>query len=409
MSELKRTVLYDAHVAAGATMVDFGGWEMPIQYPSGIVAEHLYTRRACGIFDVSHMGRLLISGPDRLAFLQYALSRNVATLTVGQSQYGMIPAEDGSAVDDAYLCRYAEENYLLVVNASNTDKVLAHFAPILKNYDCTVTNITSEWAAVAVQGPDTERIMKVLTGGEAPTAPVKNALGEVMLEGHEAKVAKTGYTGEPCGYEVYVKSEDAVWFWNRLIELGAKPTGLGARDTLRMEASMPLYGHEMGVDAEGKIMPIHSVWLAKFAVSFAEEKGDFVGRKALAEQREAFTKMAEGDFSLKDKLPKKIMSIALVDRGVMRGGMEVFCGDKQMGWVTSGTMIPYYVTEIEGDKTVQKDETGKRAIGLCYVDSSLKPGDTVEVDVRGKRLKAMIVASHMKADVLPYVRPVLAK
>ena len=156
MSELKLTPLHDTHVAAGATMVDFGGWEMPIQYPSGIVAEHLNTRRNCGIFDVSHMGRLIIEGPDRVAFLQKVLSSNVEALAVGRAQYCIIPAPDGSAVDDAYLYRFEEDRYLLVVNASNTDKDLAHFATIAPAYQCTVTDITGASASIALQGPDSE-------------------------------------------------------------------------------------------------------------------------------------------------------------------------------------------------------------------------------------------------------------
>ena len=164
MSELKLTPLHDTHVAAGATMVDFGGWEMPIQYPSGIVAEHLNTRRNCGIFDVSHMGRLIIEGPDRVAFLQKVLSSNVEALAVGRAQYCIIPAPDGSAVDDAYLYRFEEDRYLLVVNASNTDKDLAHFATIAPAYQCTITDITGASASIALQGPDSEQLLQTLSG-----------------------------------------------------------------------------------------------------------------------------------------------------------------------------------------------------------------------------------------------------
>ena len=195
MSELKRTQLYDVHVAAGATMVDFGGWEMPVQYPTGIVAEHLYTRRFCSLFDVSHMGRLLVAGPDRVAFLQHVLSSNVEALDLNTAQYCIIPAADGSAVDDAYLYRYEEDRFLLVVNAANTDKDLAHLLPIAENFDVTITNITADWASIAVQGPKSKELMMILSGGEAVTEPMKNALNTLTLEGHEARVAKTGYTG----------------------------------------------------------------------------------------------------------------------------------------------------------------------------------------------------------------------
>ena len=153
MSELKRTQLYDTHVAAGAELVDFGGWEMPIQYPSGIIAEHLYTRQVCSLFDVSHMGRLKITGPERKAFLQHVLSSNVSALDLNMAQYCIIPDNDGGAVDDAYLYLFEEDSYLLVVNAANTDKDLAHLYEALKGFDCQIENITDKWAAIAVQGP----------------------------------------------------------------------------------------------------------------------------------------------------------------------------------------------------------------------------------------------------------------
>lgn len=225
MSELKRTQLYDVHVAAGASMVDFGGWEMPIQYPSGIVAEHLYTRHACSLFDVSHMGRVLVEGPDRVAFLQHVLSSNVESLDLNMAQYCILPTENGSAVDDAYLYRFEEERFLLVVNAANTEKDLAHLREAMKNYNCTMTEITKDWAAIAVQGPKCKDILMTLSGGVQLTEPMKNALGTVTLEGRLVRVAKTGYTGEPLGFEVYCRSEDAAWLWNRLVELGAKPAG----------------------------------------------------------------------------------------------------------------------------------------------------------------------------------------
>ena len=224
MSELKRTQLYDVHVAAGATMVDFGGWEMPIQYPSGIIAEHLYTRQVCSLFDVSHMGRLLIEGPQRKEFLQHVLTSNVSALDLNMAQYCIIPNENGGAVDDAYLYLFQEDSYLLVVNAANIDKDLEHLNRALSGFDCTITNISDQWASIAVQGPKSKEMLMTLSGGESPTKePTKNSLGTVSLEGRQARIAKTGYTGEPLGYEVYVRSEDAVWLWNRLVELGAPP------------------------------------------------------------------------------------------------------------------------------------------------------------------------------------------
>lgn len=408
MSELKRTQLYDVHVSAGATMVDFGGWEMPIQYPSGIIAEHLYTRQVCSLFDVSHMGRLLIEGPQRKEFLQHVLTSNVSALDLNMAQYCIIPNENGGAVDDAYLYLFQEDNYLLVVNAANIDKDLEHLNRALAGFDCTITNISDQWASIAVQGPKSKEMLMTLTGGVSPTKePTKNSLGTVSLEGRQARIAKTGYTGEPLGYEVYVRSEDAVWLWNRLVELGARPAGLGARDTLRMEASFPLYGHEMGTAPDGSEIPIFAVPLAKFAVSFSAQKGNFIGRAALERQHRAFVRYMDRDFSDLSPLPRKIAPIALLDRGVMRAGMEIYRGDKLVGWVTSGTMVPYFKTQGEGLSTVILEASGKRAIGLCYIDSDVLVDDTVEVDIRGKRLKAVIPARHMSVGAPPFARPLL--
>ena len=408
MSELKRTQLYDVHVAAGATMVDFGGWEMPIQYPSGIIAEHLYTRQVCSLFEVSHRGRLLIEGPQRKEFLQHVLTSNVSALDLNMAQYCIIPNENGGAVDDAYLYLFQEDNYLLVVNAANIDKDLEHLNRALAGFDCTITNISDQWASIAVQGPKSKEMLMTLTGGVSPTKePTKNSLGTVSLEGHQARIAKTGYTGEPLGYEVYVRSEDAVWLWNRLVELGARPAGLGARDTLRMEASFPLYGHEMGTAPDGSEIPIFAVPLAKFAVSFSAQKGEFIGRAALERQHRAFVRYMDRDFSDLSPLPRRIAPIALLDRGVMRAGMEIYRGDKLVGWVTSGTMVPYFKTQGQGLSTVILEASGKRAIGLCYIDSDVLVDDTVEVDIRGKRLKAVIPARHMSVGAPPFARPLL--
>lgn len=409
MSELKRTQLYDIHVAAGATMVDFGGWEMPIQYPTGIIAEHLYTRQVCSLFDVSHMGRFLIEGPERVKFLQHVLTSNVSALELNMAQYCIIPNEQGGAIDDAYLYLFEEERFMLVVNAANAEKDWEHLQKVIAGYDCTMTNITKDWASIAVQGPKSKEMLTTLAGGEAPTEPVKNALKTLPLEGHEARIAKTGYTGEPLGYEVYVRSEDAAWLWNRLIELGARPAGLGARDTLRMEAALPLYGHEMGIAPDGSEIPIFAVPLSKFAVSFSDQKGDFIGRAALKAQQEASQRYMDRDFSDLSALPKKIAPIALTGRGVMRAGMEVYKNDKLVGWVTSGTMVPYFKTQGEGISTVILEASGKRAIGMAYIDSDVLEDDVVEVDIRGKRVKAVIPARHMSVGAPPFARPLIYK
>ena len=312
MSELKRTVLYQAHLDAGATMVDFGGWDMPIQYPDGIVAEHLFCRRHCGIFDVSHMGRIDVEGPDMAAFLQYVLSSNVLALDLNQAQYCIIPDENGCAVDDAYLYRFEKDRYFLVVNAGNIDKDWAHLKKQAERFDVRLTNVSDQYAAIAVQGPESKKILMTLAGGRQLTAEnVKNALGTLEMEGKPVRIAKTGYTGEPIGYELYCRSADARYFWDRLIALGAKPTGLGARDTTRMEAALPLYGHELGECELGGEIPIYAVPLAKFAVSFAPEKGDFIGREALRKQFEAFKKIMNRDYSALADLPYRIQPVYL--------------------------------------------------------------------------------------------------
>ena len=413
MSELKRTVLYQAHLDAGATMVDFGGWDMPIQYPDGIVAEHLYCRSRCAIFDVSHMGRIDVEGPDMVRFLQHVLSSNVQALDINQAQYCIIPDQNGCAIDDAYLYRFEAEKYFLVINAGNIDKDLSHLMREAERYNVTLTNVSDRYAAIAVQGPEAKKLLMTLSGGKALTREnVKNALGTLTMEDRPVRVAKTGYTGEPIGYELYCESRDARYFWDRLIELGARPTALGARDTLRMEASLPLYGHEMGECEFGGEIPVYAVPLAKFAVSFAEEKGDFIGRAALKRQFEAFQRIMNRDYSAIADLPYRIQPVYLAGKGVLRKGFPVYSRDawaegKPVGYVTSGTMIPYFKTEGEGLETVITSETGKRSIGLAYLDSRICQDFDLEIDIRGKRQPAKVVAWHIRQDAAPYVRPIL--
>lgn len=406
LDNLKKTVLYNAHLAANATMVDFGGWDMPVQYPEGIIAEHLFTRRYASMFDVSHMGRLLIEGPERLAFLQYALTSNAAELTLNRAQYCILSDEEGSAIDDAYLYIFDEDSFLLVVNASNLEKDFAHLQNLIKGFDCTLTDISPKTASIALQGPDSDKILAQLTGGFVPEGK-RNTLATTTLDGRKAWIGKTGYTGEIYGYEFFISADDAVALWDKMLELGVKPAGLGARDTLRLEAGLPLYGHEFGVDADGQKMPIYAVPLAKFAVSFDEAKGDFVGKAALAKQAEAVAAFKDKDFSKLELLPKKIQAITLTDRGVIRAGMPVYFEGAQVGWTTSGTVVPYYNITDDGEKTILGEETEKRSIGLCYIESQIPVGATVEVDVRGRRLAAAIVSRHMKANMAPYVRPVI--
>ncbi len=412
MSELKRTPLYDAHVAAGATMVDFGGWEMPIQYPTGIVAEHLWTRSQCGIFDVSHMGRLDIQGPENPQLVQHVLSSNVLALDVGQAQYALMPDENGGVIDDVYLYRFERDKYLLVVNAGNTDKDLVHLYKEAEKFDVKITNVSSDYAAIAIQGPKAKDILMVMTGGkELLTENTKNSVGFQEMDGKPVRIAKTGYTGEPIGYEIYCNSADATYFWNRMMELGAKPIALGARDTLRMEAALPLYGHEMGPCQLGGEIQAYASPLAKFAVSFNESKGDFIGKAALLKQFESLKKILNRDYSSVEDLPYRIQPICLTGRGVLRAGFPVYDArtGEELGYVTSGTMIPYFETEGTGIESVITDRSGKRSIGLAYMKSHVVAEFELEVDIRGKRIPAVVTTCHIRQDAPPYTRPILYK
>ena len=407
MDNLKRTVFFNEHVRFKATMVDFGGWEMPVNYPQGIIEEHLFTRKKSGIFDVSHMGRFIITGKEAVAFLQYALTSNVLALDVKQAQYTMIPNENGGAIDDAYLYRFYEDEYILVVNAANSDKDWEHLMEVIKNFDAQIENHTDDIALISIQGPDSKNILVKIAQDPNLTEPVKNALNIIQINGKEVLIAKTGYSGEPIGFELFVKTIDAVDIWNLLIENGAIPIGLGARDTLRLEAGLPLYGHELGLDVNGEEIQIFSVPLAKFAVSFAEAKGDYIGRKALLKQFEAFQKIFNRDFSDISELPRIMKPIALLDKGVPRNGFKVFKNGLEIGYVTSGTMVPYYRTEGSGLDTVIKEDKGMRSIGLALLKSNILFDDEVEIEVRGNRLKAVIPSYHMRGDAPPYARPII--
>lgn len=408
MSELRRTPLHALHVEAGASMVDFGGWEMPMQYPGGIVEEHQYTRAHCGIFDVSHMGRFVVEGKDMLPFLQHVLSSNVEALDLNQAQYTILPDADGGAIDDAYLYRFNEQRYLLVVNAANAEKDWAHLIAEAAAYDVQLTDRTADVALISVQGPDAKRILAGMSDTPALTEPVKNALNTLCLNGVTAHIAKTGYTGEPIGYELFLMAADAPAIWQALIERGARPIGLGARDTLRLEACLPLYGHEMGLDKDGKPIPIFAVPLAKFAISFAPQKGDFIGRKPLQAQFEAFSRIQNRDFSDIAALPRVIKPIALMERGVARPGSLVYRDGRAIGYITSGTMVPYYKTEGEGLATIIQEEKGLRSIALALVDADTLKDDEVTVDIRGKQIKGLVVPYHMRSDAPPFARPILA-
>lgn len=410
MSELQRTVFYDRHVALGAKMVDFGGWEMPVFYPKGIVEEHLATRKRVGLFDVSHMGRFIIRGKGTEKFLQNVLSNNVEALDIREvgAQYTLIPNEMGGAVDDAYLYRFIEDEYLLVVNAANRKKDWAHFRLLLKEFDDVELNDrTEEIVMLAVQGPMSRKLLEeIIQSGSFPE-PIRNAVSIVSISGARVMVARTGYTGEPLCFEIFANRENGLMLWDLLLDKGATPVGLGARDTLRLEAGLPLYGHELGKDPDDNEIPMLACPLSKFAVSFSPLKGEFVGRTDLARQFEALGKIITRDYSLIEDLPRIIQPIAVKGRGIARQGAKVFKGDKHVGFVTSGTMIPLWNIEGEGLSSVQTDQHGLRSICLGYIDSNIVEDDKVLIEIRGKAIDAVVVHHHLRSEAPPYARPIV--
>jgi len=412
MTDLLKTVFFEQHLRLGAKMVDFGGWEMPIQYPNGIVSEHLETRRRAGIFDVSHMGRFLVSGRDALAFLQHVLTNNAAALDPEEtgSQYTLIPNGAGGAVDDAYLYRFDPLEYLLVVNASNRLKDWDHLQAVAAQFDdLALKDATGGIAMLALQGPKSKEILaRIVEAGTLP-APMRNAVGIGDIRGIRVNIARTGYTGEPLCFELFTDRDHAPHVWDILLEEGAVPVGLGARDTLRLEAGLPLYGHELGVDPDGNEIPILAVPIAKFAVSFSPLKGDFVGRTALAKQFAALAKILKRDFSLLPDLRRLIRPVALTGRGIARPGARIFLGDKHVGYVTSGTMVPYWVFEGEGLASVMTDQYKLRPICLAYADSDIIDGETLGVEIRGKLIESVVVPFHLRSDAPPVARPILAE
>jgi aminomethyltransferase len=410
MSGLLRTVFYDQHVALGAKIVEFVGWEMPIFYPTGIIEEHLATRKRAGLFDVSHMGRFIVRGEGALTFLQHVLTNNAEALDIRETgaQYTLIPTETGGAVDDAYLYRFLEDEYLLVVNGANREKDWNHFQSLLKDFhNVELIDRTKEIAMLAFQGPMSRHVMEdIVESGPLPE-PMRNAVSIVTISGAKVKVSRTGYTGEPVCFELFADRKDGPMLWDLIVSKGATPIGLGARDTLRLEAALPLYGHEFGEDPEGKEIPIFSCPLAKFAVSFSPLKGDFLGRQELTRQHEAFKRILRRDYSLNQELPRVSQPVAVAGRGIAREGAKVFKDNKHVGYVTSGTMIPMWSVEGEGLESAQTDKHQLRSICLAYLDSNIVEDDKLTVEIRGKSVDAVVVPFHMRGDAPPYVRPIL--
>ncbi len=410
MDQLNRTFLYDRHKALGAQMVDFCGWEMPLQYPSRVVEEHLATRKGAGLFDVSHMGRFIIRGAGAVPFLQHVLTNNVEALDLRPTgaQYTILSDETGSAVDDAYLYRFVEGEYLLVVNAANREKDWAHLQKYITLFkEVEMVDRTMEMSMFALQGPLSRGILaEIVESGRMPE-PMRNALGIVTMASARVMTGRTGYTGEPICFELFLDRADAPRLWDLLIAKGAVPVGLAARDTLRLEACLPLYGHEYGPDRDGRNIPIFAVPLGKTGVSFSPLKGDFVGREALAKQFAAFSRILFRDYSFIGDLPRLIRPVAVTGRGIARAGSDVFKDGRKVGYVTSGTMVPYWVFEDRGLIARRTGEHQLRSICLAYLDSDIVDEDKLTIDIRGKAVDAVAVPYHLRSEAPPYARPIV--
>jgi aminomethyltransferase len=356
--EPQKTPLHALHKKLKAKMVPFGGWDMPVQY-EGVLAEHRHVRENCGIFDVSHMGEIFIDGPDALKFLQHVTVNDVGRLQPGQGQYSALPTEDAGFVDDLIIYRLGEQLYLCCVNASNIEKDFAWLNSQKKAFKVSIENQSAHWSQIAIQGPKADEVLRTLLNGhdEGKVAALDYThITEVDFAGVKGLVARTGYTGER-GYEIYVPNSIAERCFSTLLEKStAKPIGLGARDTLRLEACYLLYGNDM----DETVSPIEAGigWAVRF------DKGDFIG-KAKMEKQKAGTIPA-----------RKMVAFQMTDEGIGRHGMDVYKGDKKIGTVTSGSVLP----SLEG------------AGGMALIDKDgAQLGDTVEIDIRGKRKLAKLV------------------
>jgi aminomethyltransferase len=354
---LLKTPLNAAHRESGAKMVPFGGWDMPVEY-SGLIAEHMAVRTAAGLFDVSHMGEFTVEGPGATAFLQSVTSNDVAKLADGQAQYSSLPMDNGAPVDDVIVMRRAPDRYLMVVNAGNIDKDFK-WLKARSPQGCALANRSDDYALLALQGPSAQAILQPLTAIDLPALRYYH-FAEGTVADAEALVSRTGYTGED-GFEIFVAPPAAEALWKRLLEAGKDkglvPAGLGARDTLRLEARMCLYGNDM--DETTTLVEAGLGWI----VSTDPAKGDFPGRALLAEQK-------------KSGPPRKLVGFEMVGRGIARHGYAAFVNDEAAGHVTSGTYAPY----------LQKN------IGLAYLPAAKSAvGTEFQVDVRGRRVAARVV------------------
>ena len=360
MDKLKRTPVFEVYKEYGGKMTDFGGWELPVQF-SGIKEEHEAVRTKAGLFDVSHMGEITVKGRGSLNFLQQMLTNDISLLSSGEAMYTAMCYENGGTVDDLIVYKKEGFEYLLVVNASNTEK---DFNWLQSNLDdeVEISDDSQHYAQLALQGPSAEKILQSLTDNiELKDIGFFKFRDEVLIDGIPAMVSRTGYTGED-GFEIYSRSEDGPSLWRAIMEAGKeegiKPVGLGARDTLRFEAKLPLYGQELGPD----ITPVEGG--IGFAVK-TEKSADFFGKAVLIEQK------GKG-------APRKIVGIEMIDRGIPRHGYKVYKDGEEIGAVTTGTQSP----------------TLKKNVGLVLIDSQYaEMGSEVEVEIRSKRLKAKIVST----------------
>ena len=358
--ELKRTPLNAAHRRLGGRMVEFGGWDMPVQYSAGTVSEHLRTRTHAGLFDVSHMGEIDVRGAEAIAFVNRLVSNDATKLADGQAQYSALTTPEGTVIDDLLVYRFAEDHLLLVVNAGTTNKDWSWINSHRREENVQLQNRSADYCQLALQGPDAISILQKLT--TLPLSEIKYyhfRKGEV--DGVAAIVSRTGYTGED-GLEVYAAAGQAEQLWNKILDAGnfgsdegVLPCGLAARNTLRLEAGMCLYGHE--IDETTTLLEANLGWITKL------NKGGFIGRERLQKQKE------EG-------IKRKLAGFEVTERGIARDGQDVLIGGDRLGRVTSGSPAPFL----------------KKNIGMAYVPVEFaKEGQPIEVDVRGKLVGAQIV------------------
>jgi glycine cleavage system T protein (aminomethyltransferase) len=352
---LLRTPLHDEHVALGAKIVPFAGYEMPVQYPSGITAEHRGVREAAGLFDVSHMGEFMVRGPQALDLVQRVTVNDASKMAVGQAQYSAMCLDSGGVVDDLIVYRFAD-HWMLVVNASNLAKDLAWIRAHTDGLDVEVENASQDLALLALQGPKARDIVRPLAKPDIDSVKYYRFV-EGRVGGIPAIIAGTGYTGED-GFEVCVGAGDAVALWRKLMEAGKAhglvPTGLGARDSLRLEMGYALYGNDL--DEEHTPLESGLGWITKL------DKGDFIGRDVLVRQKE-------------QGIPRRLVGMTLKDKGFPRHGYPVVSSGEPVGVLTSGTVSPSLGVGI--------------AMGYVPPDLS-KPDTALQIDVRGKTLQAVV-------------------